>query len=72
EAVGRPTGPPGDAVLDAVRRHLADDLDAPGALREVDRWVAGALRGDGDDPAAPALVASTVDALLGIRLHPPR
>lgn len=64
DAVARVGGPSGDVVLAEVRAALADDLDAPAALAAVDRWaVAG-----GDDPAAPALVAATVDALLGVRL----
>ena len=55
-------------VLDDVRRHLADDLDAPAALAAVDRWVADASPGAGDDADAPGLVRRTVDALLGVRL----
>jgi L-cysteine:1D-myo-inositol 2-amino-2-deoxy-alpha-D-glucopyranoside ligase len=66
--VRRPAGPAGDRVLAAVRERLADDLDTPGALAAVDAWVDAALAGEGGDPAAPALVSSTVDALLGIRL----
>jgi L-cysteine:1D-myo-inositol 2-amino-2-deoxy-alpha-D-glucopyranoside ligase len=53
-----------------VRRHLADDLDAPGALLVVDQWAEEALLGGGSDAAASDLVARTVDALLGIRLSP--
>jgi L-cysteine:1D-myo-inositol 2-amino-2-deoxy-alpha-D-glucopyranoside ligase len=34
----------------------------------VDAWAEAALSGVGDDSAAPALMARTVDALLGIRL----
>ena len=69
QAVARPAGPPADEVLDGVRRQLADDLDAPGALAVVDRWADEALtRGGADADAAPPLVARTVDALLGVRL----
>jgi L-cysteine:1D-myo-inositol 2-amino-2-deoxy-alpha-D-glucopyranoside ligase len=57
-----------DDVLAGVRRHLTDDLDAPGALAVVDRWAAEALRVGGADHRAPALVRDTVDALLGVRL----
>jgi L-cysteine:1D-myo-inositol 2-amino-2-deoxy-alpha-D-glucopyranoside ligase len=64
-------GPDGQAVLDAVRERLADDLDTPGALQAVDAWADAALAGEGDDPDAPALVATTVDALLGIALAAP-
>jgi len=55
-------------VLAAVRRHLAADRDTPAALAAVETWVDATLAGGGDDAAAPALVASTVDALLGVRL----
>jgi L-cysteine:1D-myo-inositol 2-amino-2-deoxy-alpha-D-glucopyranoside ligase len=51
-----------------VRRRLADDLDAPGALAAVDRWVADARIGVGRDESAPALVRQVVDALLGVEL----
>jgi L-cysteine:1D-myo-inositol 2-amino-2-deoxy-alpha-D-glucopyranoside ligase len=74
EAVDRTSGPDATAVLEGVRRHLADDLDAPGALAVVDRW-AEQTRLDGadgggasGDEAAPRLVAATVDALLGVAL----
>ncbi|CAN5337231.1 cysteine--1-D-myo-inosityl 2-amino-2-deoxy-alpha-D-glucopyranoside ligase [soil metagenome] len=62
------TGPDGAAVLDAVRAALADDLDTATALSTVDHWTAGALAGTGTDPAAPALVRDTLDALLGIEV----
>jgi L-cysteine:1D-myo-inositol 2-amino-2-deoxy-alpha-D-glucopyranoside ligase len=70
EATALASGPPADQVLDGVRRHLADDLDAPGALAVVDRWADEALLRAGTDPAAPGLVARTVDALLGVDLSP--
>jgi L-cysteine:1D-myo-inositol 2-amino-2-deoxy-alpha-D-glucopyranoside ligase len=68
EAVQVRRGPASQTTLAAVRRALADDLDAPGALRAIDRWVAEALDGEGTDDEAPALVATTADALLGIHL----
>jgi L-cysteine:1D-myo-inositol 2-amino-2-deoxy-alpha-D-glucopyranoside ligase len=68
EAVDRPTGPPADDLLAAVRRHLADDLDAPAALAAVDGWAEQARTGSGSDGEAPDLVRATVDALLGVRL----
>jgi L-cysteine:1D-myo-inositol 2-amino-2-deoxy-alpha-D-glucopyranoside ligase len=68
EAAAATAGPPGEELLAAVRRALSDDLDTPAALAAVDAWVDGALGGDQSDPHAPALVASTVDALLGVRL----
>jgi L-cysteine:1D-myo-inositol 2-amino-2-deoxy-alpha-D-glucopyranoside ligase len=68
EAAGAPSGPPGEAVVSAVRDRLADDLDTPGALTAVDAWVDATLSGVGGDRDAPGLVASAVDALLGVRL----
>jgi L-cysteine:1D-myo-inositol 2-amino-2-deoxy-alpha-D-glucopyranoside ligase len=67
-AVSRNGGPSPDTTLDGVRRHLADDLDAPGALAVVDRWVAEAETGAGTDEGAPGVVSRAVNALLGIRL----
>jgi L-cysteine:1D-myo-inositol 2-amino-2-deoxy-alpha-D-glucopyranoside ligase len=68
EAVAAGRGPDGAAVLAGVRERLAADLDAPGALAVVDAWADATLAGEGADPAAPELVAATVDALLGVRL----
>jgi L-cysteine:1D-myo-inositol 2-amino-2-deoxy-alpha-D-glucopyranoside ligase len=67
EAAALPAGPPSQPLVDEVRRCLADDLDAPGALVAVDRWAHRALEG-GDDPTAPGSVAAALDALLGVRL----
>ena len=52
-----------------MRAALADDLDAPRALRLVDRWAERVRRGHGDDPSAPDLVADMSDALLGVDLR---
>jgi L-cysteine:1D-myo-inositol 2-amino-2-deoxy-alpha-D-glucopyranoside ligase len=68
DAVSRPAGPAAGGALDEVRRHLADDLDAPGALAVVDRWAAAAVTRGGADESAPGLVSRTVDALLGVHL----
>lgn len=62
------TGPSGEGLLGAVREALTGDLDTPAALAVIDAWADAALAGAGDDPAAPALMARTVDALLGVRL----
>jgi L-cysteine:1D-myo-inositol 2-amino-2-deoxy-alpha-D-glucopyranoside ligase len=75
-AAGSPgaAGPPGAAVLGAIRERIADDLDAPGALTVVDAWADDILSAAGETdatagPASPAaLVAKTVDGLLGIKL----
>ncbi|MEQ4303508.1 cysteine--1-D-myo-inosityl 2-amino-2-deoxy-alpha-D-glucopyranoside ligase [Plantactinospora sp. B6F1] len=68
EAAAAPSGPAGPDLLARVRERLADDLDTPGVLAVVDRWADAALAGSGTDPAAPDLMAATVDALLGIKL----
>jgi L-cysteine:1D-myo-inositol 2-amino-2-deoxy-alpha-D-glucopyranoside ligase len=59
-------GAAGAGLLTAVRERIADDLDAPGALRAVDEWAAGAASG-GAAGAGP-LVRATLDALLGVAL----
>jgi L-cysteine:1D-myo-inositol 2-amino-2-deoxy-alpha-D-glucopyranoside ligase len=64
-AVSRPSGPDGEAVLSVVRDHLADDLNAPAALHEIDAWASS----DGDDASAPALVSSLADTLIGVSLR---
>jgi len=69
DATAPATGPSAIETLAQVRERLADDLDTPGALRVVDRWADDALSGATHaDPTAPALVRSTVDALLGVAL----
>jgi L-cysteine:1D-myo-inositol 2-amino-2-deoxy-alpha-D-glucopyranoside ligase len=71
DATALATGPSAIEMLARVRERLADDLDTPAALHAVDRWADAALAsGPGQrlDPSAPALVRSTVDALLGIAL----
>src|SRR5438477_592405 len=67
-ATAATAGPSGAQALAAVRERLADDLDTEGALRAVDAWADAALAGEGTDTGAPALVAGTVDALLGVAL----
>jgi L-cysteine:1D-myo-inositol 2-amino-2-deoxy-alpha-D-glucopyranoside ligase len=61
-------GPSGAQLLAGVRERLAADLDTPGALLVVDAWADATLAGEGTDPHAPALLAATVDALLGVAL----
>ena len=68
EAVSRATAPPAEALLAEVRRCLADDLDAPSALRAVDAWAHLANTSGGADPEAPQLVVDLCDALLGVML----
>lgn len=66
--VASPSGPDGQAVLERVRRAMANDLRTPEALDAMDDWCIAATAGDGDDTSAPALVAQIADALLGVRL----
>ena len=63
DAAARPSTPPADGVIAEMRTALADDLDAPAALAAMDRWAAA----DGDH-ADGALVATAVDALLGVHV----
>jgi L-cysteine:1D-myo-inositol 2-amino-2-deoxy-alpha-D-glucopyranoside ligase len=68
EAARLARGPAGPALLAEVRAGIADDLDTPRVLATVDSWAEAALAGHGDDRAAPALMAATVDGLLGVAL----
>lgn len=68
DALACPTGPDAGPLLEQVRRRLADDLDAPGALAAVDRWAHAAVTTGGRHPGAPELARDIVDALLGVRL----
>jgi len=62
------TGPTAVGVVADVRRHLADDLNAPLALGAVDRWSTEAVRTGGRDEDAPGVVRALVLSLLGVRL----
>jgi L-cysteine:1D-myo-inositol 2-amino-2-deoxy-alpha-D-glucopyranoside ligase len=71
-AVAAPAGPSAEPVLERVRTCLTDDLDTPGAISAIDRWAEEVVtrhQGSGD-PSAPAIVAATADALLGIEVRP--
>ncbi|WP_406230085.1 cysteine--1-D-myo-inosityl 2-amino-2-deoxy-alpha-D-glucopyranoside ligase [Nocardia sp. NBC_01009] len=61
-------GPAAEDTIARLRQHLADDLDTPKALAAVDNWADQALEYGGADRDAPALVATAVDALLGVQL----
>ena len=67
-ATSATSGPSADDTLAAVRLALSNDLDAPSALAAVDRWAQEHQLRGGADTAAPALVRTAVDALLGIAL----
>ncbi len=64
DGVQRATGRDAQDVIAGIRAAIADDLNAPEALRLVDAWCAAT----GDDATAPSLVRNAVDALLGVRL----
>jgi L-cysteine:1D-myo-inositol 2-amino-2-deoxy-alpha-D-glucopyranoside ligase len=64
-AARRPTSSPAEPLLEAVRACLADDLHTPSAIDAIDEWV----RRDGHDSAGPALMADTVNSLLGVELR---
>ncbi|RWA23598.1 cysteine--1-D-myo-inosityl 2-amino-2-deoxy-alpha-D-glucopyranoside ligase [Mycolicibacterium brumae DSM 44177] len=67
-AAALPAGPDIADLLARLRRYLADDLNTPMALAAVDGWVTDALDYGGPDPGAPGMLATCVDALLGVRL----
>ncbi|MFJ6278557.1 cysteine--1-D-myo-inosityl 2-amino-2-deoxy-alpha-D-glucopyranoside ligase [Arthrobacter subterraneus] len=54
-------------LLAELREALADDLNAPAALRAVDSWCAETAHLTGTDDGAQ-LAADAFDALLGVRL----
>ncbi|MGV3017118.1 cysteine--1-D-myo-inosityl 2-amino-2-deoxy-alpha-D-glucopyranoside ligase [Rothia sp. 88186D007BW] len=55
------------ALLDAVRQHLADDLNTPAALVALDLWALSTLENGG---AGGQLVADLLMARLGVDLAP--
>ncbi|HEU4363294.1 MAG TPA: cysteine--1-D-myo-inosityl 2-amino-2-deoxy-alpha-D-glucopyranoside ligase [Mycobacterium sp.] len=67
-AVALPAGPAAADLVARLRRYLADDLNTPKALAALDGWATDALDYGGHDEAAPALVATAVNALLGVAL----
>ena len=67
-ATALPAGPDATDVVARVRGYLADDLDTPKAIAALDGWVTDALEYGGHDAEAPRLVATAVDALLGVDL----
>jgi L-cysteine:1D-myo-inositol 2-amino-2-deoxy-alpha-D-glucopyranoside ligase len=67
-ATALPAGPDATDVIARVRRYLADDLDTPKALAALDGWATDALEYGGHDAETPKLVATAIDALLGVEL----
>jgi L-cysteine:1D-myo-inositol 2-amino-2-deoxy-alpha-D-glucopyranoside ligase len=70
-AAALPAGPSADTLLKELRGLLADDLDTTAALAAVDRWCDSALEAPENQVVedGPVLMASTVDALLGVQLR---
>ena len=66
-ATDLPAGPDPADLIKRMRRYLADDLDTPKVLAAVDGWASDAREYGGHDESAPALVATALDALLGVR-----
>jgi L-cysteine:1D-myo-inositol 2-amino-2-deoxy-alpha-D-glucopyranoside ligase len=67
-ATSLPTGPDATDVVARVRQYLADDLNTSKALAALDGWTTDALEYGGHDTQAPQLVATAIDALLGVKL----
>ena len=67
-AASRPAGAPTGPVVGDALAHLADDLNAPAALRVVDSWAAATLAGEDTETDAGSTVSALVDAALGVRL----
>jgi L-cysteine:1D-myo-inositol 2-amino-2-deoxy-alpha-D-glucopyranoside ligase len=67
-AIALPAGPDATDAVARVRGYLADDLDTPKAIAALDGWVTDALEYGGHHAEAPKLVATAVDALLGVDL----
>ncbi len=70
-AVAMPAGAPAQDTVRRLRSHLAADLNAPGALAAVDAWATETLTRHGRAAAAPAVLSTAVDALLGIAVDNP-
>jgi L-cysteine:1D-myo-inositol 2-amino-2-deoxy-alpha-D-glucopyranoside ligase len=68
EAVRLGSGLNADEVLARIRSALANDLNAPAALAEVDAWADASIDVDSDDADAPGLIAQACEALLGVTL----
>ncbi|MEE6177693.1 cysteine--1-D-myo-inosityl 2-amino-2-deoxy-alpha-D-glucopyranoside ligase [Mycobacterium sp. 050134] len=67
-ATALPAGPDAADVIARLRQYLADDLNTPKALAALDGWVTDTLEYGGHHAAAPTLVATAIDALLGVDL----
>ncbi len=62
------SAPASEQTIEELRRHVADDLDTPGALDAVDRWAKDCLSRGGRDATSAGVLARTLDAILGVRV----
>jgi L-cysteine:1D-myo-inositol 2-amino-2-deoxy-alpha-D-glucopyranoside ligase len=67
-AVAKGAGVPTDRLVTDVLAALAEDLDAPTALRLVDHWANATDFGDATELGAGEVVRGLVDAALGVEL----
>src|SRR3954452_9076924 len=67
-AVAKGAGATTAAVVTDVLAALAEDLDAPTALRLIDHWADATDFGDATEPGAGEVIRRLVDAALGIAL----
>jgi L-cysteine:1D-myo-inositol 2-amino-2-deoxy-alpha-D-glucopyranoside ligase len=67
-AVARGAGAPTGRLVTDVLAALAEDLDAPAALRLLDEWAGATDAGDDSEPGAGDVVRRLVDASLGVAL----
>ncbi|HET7350683.1 MAG TPA: cysteine--1-D-myo-inosityl 2-amino-2-deoxy-alpha-D-glucopyranoside ligase [Marmoricola sp.] len=68
-AVAHGTGAITQPTVDRVLALLAEDLDAPTALREIDHWANATDFGARDEPGAGETIRAVVDAALGVTLQ---
>ena len=67
-AVARPVGAATDDVVTDVLAALADDLDAPFALRLIDHWANSTDFGADVEEGAGEVIRALVDSALGVEL----
>jgi L-cysteine:1D-myo-inositol 2-amino-2-deoxy-alpha-D-glucopyranoside ligase len=67
-AVAKGAGAPTGQVVSDVLTALAEDLDAPTALRLVDHWANATDFGDESESVAGEVIRALVDAALGVEL----
>ncbi|MEO7350602.1 MAG: cysteine--1-D-myo-inosityl 2-amino-2-deoxy-alpha-D-glucopyranoside ligase [Marmoricola sp.] len=67
-AVAKAAGAPTEHLVTDVLAALANDLDAPFALRLIDHWANSTDFGDDTEAGAGEVVRSLVDSALGVEL----